>query len=80
MCILGMGKPVPSYPCSISDLGCLCLCIFFFFKVLFIHKRHTDSGRDIGRGRSRLSMKNPMQDLNPGPRDHDLSQRQMLNY
>ena len=33
-------------------------------------------GRDISRGRSRLPMGSPMWNLIPGPRDHDLSQRQ----
>ena len=28
--------------------------LFYFFKILFIHERHTERGRDIGRGRSRL--------------------------
>ena len=34
----------------------LSLLEFFFedFKILFIHDRHTERGRDIGRGRSRL--------------------------
>ena len=55
----------------------------FFFKrfYLFIHGRHTERGRDIiGRGRSRLPVWNMMQDLIPGPQDHNLRQRQMLNY
>ena len=32
-----------------------------------------------GRGRSRLHAGSPMQDSIPGPRDHNLSCRQMLN-
>ena len=28
--------------------------IFYFFKILFIHERYTERGRDTGRGRSRL--------------------------
>ena len=36
--------------------------------------------RDIGRGRSRLPVGSLMQDLIPGPWDHDLSQRQTLNH
>ena len=39
-----------------------------------------DTGRDIGRGRSRLPAGSLMQDLIPGPRDHDLSWRQTLNH
>ena len=46
---------------------------------LFIHERHTERGRDTGRGRSRLHAGSPMQDSIPGPRDHALSQRQMLS-
>ncbi|XP_022277081.1 protein C1orf43 homolog isoform X2 [Canis lupus baileyi] len=37
--------------------------LFFFFKILFIHKRHRERGRDIGRGRSRLPAGSPMWDL-----------------
>ena len=40
----------------------------------------TEKGRDTGRGRSRLLAGSPMQDSIPRPWDHDLSQRQMLNY
>ena len=47
---------------------------------LFIHERHTERGRDTGRGRSRLPAGSPMQDLTPGPRDHDLSQTQTLKH
>ena len=47
---------------------------------LFIHERHTERGRDTGRGRSRLPVGSPMWDSIPGPQDHDLSQRQMLNH
>ena len=28
--------------------------IFIFLKILFIHERHTERGKDTGRGRSRL--------------------------
>ena len=35
---------------------------------------------DIGRRRSRLPTESLMQDSIPGPWDHDLSQRQMLNH
>ena len=41
--------------------------------------RDTQRGRDIGRGRSRLSVEILMRDSIPGPWDHDLSERQMLN-
>ena len=54
---------------------------FDFLKrfYLFIHERHTERGRDTGRGRSRLPVGSPMQDLIPGPWDHDLSQNQDLD-
>ena len=53
----------------------------FFLKrfYLFMHDRHTERGRDIGRGKSRLPVESPMWDSIPGPQGHDLSQRQMLN-
>ena len=40
------------------------MCPVFFkdFIYLFIHERHTERGRDIGRGRSRLLAGSPMQD------------------
>ena len=37
-------------------------------KILFIHERRSERGRDIGRGRSRLPMGSLMRDLIPGPR------------
>ena len=49
------------------DFG-LILCLSFFFKILFIHERHTERGRDTGRGRSRLPAGSPKQDSIPGPR------------
>ena len=39
-----------------------------------------ERGRDTGRGRSRLPAGSPTGDSIPGLQDHDLSQRQMLNY
>ena len=54
-----------------------------FFKkrlYLFIHERRTERGRDIVRGRTRLALGSLTQDSVPGPQDHDLSQRQMLNH
>ena len=51
----------------------------FFLKILFIHERHR--GRDIGRGRGRLSAgRSLMQASILGLQDHDLSQRQMFNH
>ena len=53
-----------------------------FLKIfyLFIHERHTERGRDTGRGSSRLHAGSPMWDMISGPRDHDLSRRQTLNH
>ena len=48
-------------------------------KYLFIPERHRERGRDTGRGRSRLPVGRRMRNLIPRPRDHALSQRQMLN-
>ena len=56
--------------------------VISFFKkrfYLFIHERHRERDRDIGRGRSRLLTSSPMQDSIPGPQDHDLSQMQTFN-
>ena len=53
--------------------------IFFFF-LIFIHERHTERSRDIGRGRSRLPVGRLMWDSLPGSWDHDQSQRQSLNH
>ena len=40
--------------------------VFFFLRFyLFIHERHTERGRDTGRGRSRLSEGEPDTGLNP---------------
>ena len=51
---------------------------FFFLRFyLFIHEK--DIGRDTGRERSRLPKGSLIQDSIPRPRDHDLSQKQMLN-
>ena len=53
-----------------------------FFKDfnLFIHERHTERGRDTGRGKSRLPVGSLMRNSIPGSRDHDLSWRQILNH
>ena len=55
--------------------------LFFFLKrfYLFIHERHTERGRNIGKGESRLHAGSPMWDSIPGLRDHALNQRQTLN-
>ena len=54
--------------------------VFFLRFYLFIHERprERERGRDAGRGRSRLPAGSLTWDLIPGPRGHDLSQRQML--
>ena len=54
--------------------------LFKDFIYLFVYERHRKRGRDIGRGRSRLSARSPMWDLIPGPWDHTLSQKQTLNH
>ena len=56
--------------------------VLFFWKrlYLFIHERHKERGRDIGRERSRLPPGSLMRDSIPGPQNHNLSQRQMLNH
>ena len=54
--------------------------VFLFLKILFIYSRETIRGRDTGRGRSRFPVRSLMWHLIPGPWDHDLSQRQILNH
>ena len=39
----------------------VCMCVGEVRLYLFIHERHTERGRDAGRGRNRLPMGNPMQ-------------------
>ena len=64
---------------------CFCLIYFgldwfsFLRFYLFIHERHTQRGRDISRGRSRLPEGSPMWDSIPGLQDHALGRRQVLN-
>ena len=53
---------------------------FFLRFYLLINETHTERGRDIGRGRSRLPAGSLMWDSIPGPWDHDPSQRQTLNH
>ena len=59
-----------------------CFCVFVFSKdfYLFINERHTERGRDIGKGRSRLPVRNLMWDSILGPQDHDLSRRKTLSH
>ena len=55
---------------------------FFFFPqrfYLLIDERNTERRRDTGRRISRLPAGSLRQDSIPGPWDHDLSQRQVLN-
>ena len=61
----------------IRDLGGT---LFFFLKRLFIHERHTERGRDIGRGRNRLHAGSPLWDLILRLWDHTLRPRQTLNH
>ena len=53
-----------------------------FWEEDFIYSfmRDTERGGDRGRGRSRLPAGNVMWNLIPGPQDHALSQRQLLNH
>ena len=44
-----------------------------FFRFLFIHERHREKGRDIGRGRSRLHARSLMWGLILALQDHTLS-------
>ena len=48
----------------------------FLKRILFIHEGH----RERGGGQSRLPAGSLMWDLIPGPQDHNLNQKQMLNH
>ena len=51
----------------------------FVFKILFIHDKEIEIGRDIGRGRSRLQAESPIcteKISSPGLDPRTLSQRQ----
>ena len=45
---------------------------FFFFKILFIHEREREAGRDTGRGRRRLLAGSLIWDWIPGLQDQAL--------
>ena len=49
--------------------GRSCLECFFKKDFIYLFMRHTERGRDIGRGGSRLPAGNPMLDSIPGLRD-----------
>ena len=57
-----------------SRLNCI-VDVGLIFKIfsLFIYERHTERGRDIGRGGSRLPVGSPMWDSIPGPQGYNLS-------
>ena len=59
---------------------CFLVLVSIYLCNLFIHERHTERGRDIGRGRSRLPAGSLMWDSIPGLQGHALSWRQMLNH
>ena len=40
---------------------------FYFLKILFIHERQRERGKDVGRGRRRLPAGSPMQDSGTTP-------------
>ena len=55
---------------------------FFFFQMLFIYsERHREEERQRHRQREKqkLHAGSPTWDLNPGPQEHALGQRQALN-
>ena len=49
-----------------------------FFLRFYLFMRDTQREAETGRGRCRLPAGSQMRDLQPGPWDHDLSQRQMV--
>ena len=56
---------------------------FFFRFYLFIHERHTERGRDIGRGRSRFPVGEPDVGLHPktpGPQPEPKADTQLLSH
>ena len=75
----GQGSGVRTARFSNEKTFCRWLWHFFERFYFFIHERHTERGRDIGRGRSRLPMGSPVWDSIPGPQDHALNQRQTFH-
>ena len=72
-----------SYLLFIYLFICLFVYLFIRFNLFMRHTHthtHTHRGRDTGRGRSRLHTGSPMRDSIPGPQDHALDQRQVLNH
>ena len=50
-----------------------------FFIILLFHEKHTERGRDIGRGEKQAPCRDPDEGLNPRTPDQAMSQRQTLN-
>ena len=65
---------------EVSRMLILVFFLFCFLDFIYLFMRDTERGRDISRGRSRLPTGSLMRDSIPGPRDHNLSQWQMLNH
>ena len=63
----------------ISTITSFQIKFLFFLKILFIHERHRERGRDTGRERSRLHAGSPMWDSIPGLQNHALGQRRVPN-
>ena len=63
-----------SCPCRSQTIYPEGIPLFFFLRFyLYIHERHTQRGKDIGRVRSRHPAGSLKWDLILRPRDHDLS-------
>ena len=69
----------------IAEPECCSFVVVVFKNILFIHLREREhewewrEGQRKGRSRLPAEGGSPTQGLVPGPQDHDLSQRQVLN-
>ena len=55
--------------------------MIFFFKILFIHERHSrERETETQAEGDEVCEGSLIRDSIPGPQDHNLSQKQMLNY
>ena len=68
-----LGRQIP----SVSGLS---FFLSFSKDFIYLFMRDRERGRDIGRRRSRLPTRSPRWYSIPGPQDHVLGQRQMLNH
>ena len=70
--------PLPGGACAAIPGPTSDPTFYYFLKIVFIHERHTQTQAEGEAGS--LQGAQGRQDSIPRPRDHDLSQRQMLDH